>query len=129
MLLIGVKEDEGWLLSRWNLTYRVSWEQICKAAASVYNYYDGLEILVDDEVIELSSKEDVLKIEEARNLTFRGVSQVIKVPMMITLYNQLKEVDVNIPIMADGEFSKADYQSFNMSLGQYLDSIEIAMHR
>lgn len=128
MLLIGVKEDKGWLFSRWNLTYRVSWEQICRAAASVYNYYDGLEILVDDEVIELPSKEDVLKIEEARNLTFRGVSQIIKVPMMITFYNQLQDVDVNIPV-TNGEFSKADYQSFNLSLGQYLDSIEIAMYR
>lgn len=128
MLLIGVKEDKGWLFSRWKLTYRVSWEQICRAAASVYNYYDGLEILVDDEVIELPSKEDVLKIEEARSLTFRGVSQIIKVPMMITLYNQLQDVDVNIPVTC-GEFSKADYQSFNLSLGQYLDSVEIAMYR
>lgn len=128
MLLIGVKEDKGWLFSRWNLTYRVSWEQICRAAASVYNYYDGLEILVDDKVIELPSKDDVLKIEEARNLTFRGVSQIIKVPMMITFYNQLQDVDVNIPVTT-GEFSKADYQSFNLSLGQYLDSIEIAMYR
>lgn len=129
MVLIGVKEDNGWLLSRWRLTYRVSWEQICKAVASVYNYYDGLEILVDDEEIELPSKEDVLKIEEAGNLTFRGVSQIIKAPMMITFYNQLQDVEVNIPVMAGGEFSEADYQSFNMSLGQYLDSMEIAMHR
>ncbi len=128
MLLIGVKENNGWLFSRWNLTYRVSWEQICRAAASVYNYYDGLEILVDDEVIDLPSKDDVLKIEEARSLTFRGVSQIIKVPMMITFYNQLQDVDVNIPVTT-GEFGKADYQSFNLSLGQYLDSIEIAMHR
>lgn len=128
MLLIGVKEDKGWLFSRWNLTYRVSWEQICRAAASVYNYYDGLEILVDDKVIELPLKENVLKIEEARTLTFRGVSQIIKVPMMITFYNQLQDVDVNIPV-TNGEFSKADYQSFNLSLGQYLDSIEIAIYR
>ena len=29
MLLVGVQEDSGWLLSRWNLTYRVGWEHIC----------------------------------------------------------------------------------------------------
>ena len=47
MLLIGVKEENGWLMSRWNLTYKVGWEHICKAAAAVFDYYDGLEILAD----------------------------------------------------------------------------------
>jgi hypothetical protein len=27
------------------------------------------------------------------------------------------------------EFQTADYQKFNMSMGQYMDSIEIAMYR
>lgn len=27
------------------------------------------------------------------------------------------------------EFQNVDYQGFNMSLGQYMDGIEIAMHR
>ena len=31
MLLIGVKEENGWISSRWNLTYRTSWERILKA--------------------------------------------------------------------------------------------------
>ena len=47
MLLIDVREGNGWLLSRWNLTYRVGWEQICKAAHSVFDFYSMPEILVD----------------------------------------------------------------------------------
>ena len=64
MLLVEVQEENGWLLSRWNLTYRVGWKHICKAAKSIFDYYDGLEILVDDKIIKVSSKEDILHIEK-----------------------------------------------------------------
>lgn len=128
MLLIGVREDNGWLLSRWNLTYRVGWEHICKAAKSMFDYYDGLEILVDDKAVEISSKEDIMHIDEARTITVRGMSKIIKVPLMITFYNQTNAVDVSVAIATD-EFKGTDYQKFNMSLGQYMDSIELAMYR
>ncbi len=51
-----------------------------------------------------------------------------KVPIMITFYNQTNIVDVNVAKMTD-EFSKTDYEKFNKSLCQYLDSIELAMYR
>ena len=128
MLLIGVKEENGWLLSRWNLTYKVGWENICKAACAIFDYYDGLEILVDGEAAEVSSKEDVLHLDEARDLVIRGMSRIIKVPLMITFYNQTNAVSVSVAGVSD-EFKEADYQRFNMSLGQYMDSIELAMYR
>ena len=128
MLLIGVKEENGWLLSRWNLTYKVVWEHICKAACAIFDYYDGSEILVDGETVEVSSKEDVLHLDEARDLVVRGMSKIIKVPLMITFYNQTNAVSVSVAGAAD-EFKDADYQRFNMSLGQYMDSIELAMYR
>lgn len=128
MLLIHVQEENGWLLSRWNLTYRVGWEHICKAAYSVYDFYGGPEILVDGKKIEILSKDDILKIEEAGNLVIRGMSSIIKVPLMITFYNQLNAVDVSVA-GATEEFREADYQKFNMSMGQYMDSIELAMYR
>lgn len=128
MLLIGVKEENGWLLSRWNLTYKVGWEHICKAASAIFDYYDGLEILVDGEAVEVSSKEDVLHLDEARDLVVRGMSRIIKVPLMITFYNQTNAVSVSVAGATD-EFKEADYQRFNMSLGQYMDSIELAMYR
>ena len=128
MLLIGVKEEHGWLLSRWNLTYKVGWEHICKAAEAIFDYYDGLEILVDGETVEVSSKEDVLHLDEARALVIRGMSRIIKAPLMITFYNQTNAVSVSVAGISD-EFREADYQRFNMSLGQYMDSIELAMYR
>ncbi len=128
MLLIGVKEESGWLISRWNLTYRVGWELMCKAAYSVYDYYGQPEILVDGKQIEIKNKEDILDIEEGRNLVIRGMSSIVRVLMMITFYNQLNAVDVNVA-GATEEFKAADYQKFNMSLGQYMDSIELAMYR
>lgn len=128
MLLIGVKEENGWLLSRWNLTYKVGWEHICKGAFAIFDYYDGLEILVDGEAVEVSSKEDILHLDEARDLVIRGMSRIIKVPLMITFYNQTNAVSVSVAGATD-EFKEADYQRFNMSLGQYMDSIELAMYR
>ena len=32
---LGVKENNGWLSSRWNLTYSAGWEKICRAVNSV----------------------------------------------------------------------------------------------
>lgn len=128
MLLIAVNEDKGWLLSRWNLTYAVGWEQIRKAADLMFDYYDNLEILVDNKRTNMSSKGDIIKLDEARSMTVRGLSKILKVPMMVTFFNQINTVNVSIAQATD-EFKTADYQRFNMSLGQYMDSIELSMYR
>jgi hypothetical protein len=127
MLLIGVKESAGWLSSRWNLTYRVGWKQILKAAYTVYDYYDQVEILVDGIPMGFSSKDEILQLEECSNFVIRGLSTIVKAPLMITFYNQINAVDVTAARVTD-EFRDADYQKFNMSLGQYMDSIELAMY-
>ena len=44
MHLIGVKEDNAWLLSRWELTYRVGWDTIVKGVSAVYELYEHPEI-------------------------------------------------------------------------------------
>ena len=49
-------------------------------------------------------------------------------PYIVTFMNQTNVVDVNVA-QATAEFSEADYQKFNMSLCQYMDSIELAMYR
>ncbi len=88
MLLIGVKEENGRLISRWNLTYNASWRQILKAVASVFDYHDKLEILIDDMKAVVPSKKKVMKLKEGGTLTVRGFSRILKVPMTITFYNQ-----------------------------------------
>lgn len=128
MVLVGIKEENGWILSRWNLTYGIGWEHILKAVKSVYDYYHNLEIVVDGKVLDINDKHKILDIPEASQLVFRGISEIIKAPVMITLYNQLQAVDVSVAAMSD-EFKITNYESFNKSMCQYLDSIELAMYR
>lgn len=128
MLLIGVKENNGWLFSRWNLTYGTGWEGILKACNSVKKYYEGLEILVDNNIVSAKTEEEIMQLEEAGSLTFRGISTIVKVPITITFYNQLQAVDVNVAMTVE-EFATTDYEKFNKSLCQYMDSIELAMNR
>lgn len=127
MLLLGVTEDNGWLLSKWNLTYPVGWKHICKAIHSTYEFYAQAEVLVDTIPISIKNKYDILKLEEKANMTIRGISSIIKVPVMITFINQTNVVHVNVA-QANHEFLEVDYQKFNMSLCQYMDSIELAMY-
>ena len=78
--------------------------------------------------MNFNSKEEIFQLDEARTMTIRGVSKIIQVPLMITLFNQLQTVRVSVACATD-EFKEADYKKFNMSLGQYMDSIELAMYR
>ena len=99
-----------------------------KACAFSSDYYEQFDILIDNQKVTVENKEEITSLNERSSLTFRGMSTIIKIPIMITFYNQLKEVDVSVA-MATEEFSKADYESFNKSLSQYLNSIELAMYR
>lgn len=126
MLLIDVKDDKLWLFSRWNLTYSCNWEQILKGISHVYDYYDNMEILINNKVLDIKDKSNILSIPESSKITFRGLSKVVHVPIMITLYNQLQVVDVNVA-KTTKEFEVCNYKNFNISMGQYLDSIEIVM--
>ena len=48
MLLMGVKEENGWLCSQWKLTYGTGWTEITKAVKTAYPYYENVEVLVDN---------------------------------------------------------------------------------
>ena len=126
MHLRGVKQDDGWLFSRWELTYPVGWHNIIRGVESSYDYYDSPEILSGGEPVNIGRKEDISKIEENATMTIRGMSKIVKIPIMITFYNQVQSVDVNVPLGADG-LNDTDYEKFNHSLCQYMDSIELTM--
>lgn len=126
MLLVDVKENELWLFSKWNLTYGCGWEKILKGVSYVYDYYENLEILIDNKPSDIKDKSEIMNIPEASELTFRGMSKILRVPVMITFYNQLQAVNVNVAKVTK-EFKVCDYQKFNMSMCQYMDSIELGM--
>ena len=134
MLLIGITEEPGWIRSTFNLTYRVSWETLLKGVRGVYPYMrdvsqnaDNPEILVDGEIIQISSPDEILAIPEAGSITIRGFSPVIKAPAMLVFHNQVSFVNVAVGRVGE-EYQNTDYEKFNKSLGQFMDSIEIMMH-
>ena len=127
MLLLGVRKENGWLLSTFKLTYDVGWREICNAVSATYDYYDKVEVLVDDKRVNISSKDEILQLEEAGSIIIRGLSKIVEVPLMLTFFNQLQKVNVAVACATD-EFLEADYQKFNMSIGQYMDSVELAMY-
>ncbi len=134
MLLIGFTEEPGWIRSTFNLTYRVSWETLLKGVRGVYPYMrdvsqnaDNPEILVDDEIIQISSPDEILAIPEASSITIRGFVPVIKTAAMLVFHNQVSFVNVAVGRVGE-EYQNTDYEKFNKSLGQFMDSIEIMMH-
>ena len=131
MKLLGVRKEDSWLYSEWNLTYRVGWDHICRAAELIYRYTEDPEILVGDsyqeEKAEVKEPEEILSLEENGYLTIRGMSELIRVPLMITFYNQLDLVRLSVASVTE-EFEEADYKAFNLSLCQFMDSVEIAMY-
>jgi len=131
MVLQGVKKQDGWLLSEWRLTYRVGWGQICAAAERIRQYTKDPEILISDaggqEVITAAEAKAVREIREAGTLTIRGMSKILEVPVSITFFNQLDLVRAAVACAAE-EFREADYEKFNKSMGQFMDSAELAMY-
>lgn len=128
MLLMAVKDENNWLISRWQLTYNASWQAILQAGAAMLEHYDKLQVLLDKRLVEVKNKADLLKLEEAGQLTIRGISTILKVPISLTFYNQLQEVDINVAKVREKFPSSVSYEEFNKFLGHYLASIELAMY-
>ena len=127
MLLVGEHEEDGWIQSTFTLTYRVAWEQLLLAVYGAYRYFSDPEVLVDGKPVEIGTPEEILTIAENRNIMLRGISTVITAPLMISFYNQAQFVNVSVAAVND-EFRDTDYEKYNKSMGQLMDSMEIMMH-
>ena len=55
MLFMGHHEDDGWLLSTFNLTFRASWEMMLQGVYEAWHYFANVEILVDRKPIEIKT--------------------------------------------------------------------------
>ena len=127
MLLVGEHEEDGWIYSTFNLTYRVAWEQLLLAVYGAYRFFSDPEVLVDGKPVEIGDPAEILTIAEDRNIMLRGISTVIAAPLMITFFNQVHFVNVSVGAVND-EFRDTDYEKYNKSMGQLMDSMEIMMH-
>ena len=108
-------------------TYRVAWEKLLLAVYGAYRYFSDPEVLVDGKPVEIGDPEEILTIAEDRNIMLRGISTVISAPLMISFYNQVQFVNVSVAAVND-EFRDTDYEKYNKSMGQLMDSMEIMMH-
>ena len=131
MKLMGVEKTGNCLYSEWSLTFGVGWESICRAARLVYQYTEGPVLHAGDaggdRVIDVADEDQILKLNEMGYLSVEGNSEVIKVPLKIVFYNQSDFVKLYVA-SANEEFEKADYQAFNLSMCQFMDSVEIGMY-
>ena len=127
MLLVGEHEEDGWIYSTFNLTYRVAWEQLLLAVYGAYRFFSDPDVLVDGKPVEIGDPAEILTIAEDRNIMLRGISTVIAAPLMITFFNQVHFVNVSVGAVND-EFRDTDYEKYNKSMCQLMDSMEIMMH-
>ena len=61
-------------------------------------------------------------------MTIRGMCKIINAWIMIKFYNQLNVVNVTMPCVTK-DFDEVSYEKFNLAIGQYMDSLELAMYR
>ena len=127
MYLEGQHVDNGWIRSTFTLTHRVSWEQMLQAIYAAFDYFTEIVIFVDEKKHRITSRDEVLSIPESWNVSIAGTSLVFKVPMIIFFYNQVQFVNVSVGAVND-EFRNTDYEKYNKSMCQLMDSMEIMMH-
>ena len=134
MTLLGVEkieDEQSWLYSEWRLTYRVGWDNICRAVSLIYQYMEKPELFAGDasgkQKLTVNDAKEILDLEEMGYLTIRGKSKMLHAPVMITFYNQLDAVRMSV-LSVNDEFAEADYKNFNLSTCQFMDSVELAMY-
>lgn len=127
MILIREKEENGWIHANYQLTRPVSWQQQLKAVHGVYDYFKKTEILIDGLPIQISQPEEILQIPESKAISIRGVLTIIDVPVVVTFYNQADYVNAMVA-GANEEFQNTNYEKFNKSMSQIMDSLELMMY-
>ena len=127
MILIGEKEEKGWVHANYRLTRPVSWQQLLKAVHGGYGYFKKTEILVNGLPIQIGQPEEILQTPESKAISIRGVLTIIDVPVVVTFYNQADYVNVMVA-GANEEFQNTNYEKFNKSMSQIMDSLELMMY-
>ena len=127
MLLVEARQASGSIRCTFNLTYRVTWNQLLQAVHGAYPYFANPQILVDGTQISVTKQSDILAIPEDRAIILRGISTVLNAPLMITFHNQSQAVAVSVGSV-NQEFRNTTYEKYNKSMSQLMDSMEIMMH-
>lgn len=140
MVLRDFEEQKEWLLTVWQLTYKVDWKGVLYIAEAMYPYLGQREVLSnagrEDEAnltAKVSGKDNkfmcLLDKEEA-SLTVRGMSKILKCPLQMTVYNQTYVCEALLPVSFFKDFDACEnkYRQIAEALGQLLNSAEILGH-
>lgn len=128
MVLKSLGSENGLITTRWQLTYKPTWAQLLKAVAYAHEYYGVPVVLSGFDVFITEKPEDVLKIPEDCSAGVRGMSKVLDTEVNIRFHNGAQTVMAEVKKDSD-EFASPDYQKICMALGQYMDSLELAMYQ
>ena len=77
--------------------------------------------------IQIGQPEEILQTPESNAISIRGVLTIIDVPVVVTFYNQADYVNVMVAC-ANEEFQNTNYEKFNKSMSQIMDSLELMMY-
>lgn len=116
MVLQKLEQMDGHILCTWKLTYKTDADMVRKAAVWLHEYYGMPEILQD-------GKELSCYAYDSGPLTVRGVPKVVDTPMVLTFEAGAQEMRMEAWTETKG------YEAVTILMGQFLDSVEIAMHR
>lgn len=140
MILRDFKEQKEWLLTVWQLTYKVDWKGVLYIAEAIYPYLGQGEVLSnagrEDEAnltAKVSGKDKKFRSlldKEGASLTVRGMSKILKCPLQMTIYNQTYVCEASLPVSFFKDFDTCEnkYRQIAEVLGQLLNSAEILGH-
>lgn len=141
MVLREYKKQDNWMITGWQLTYKVGWKGALMISEAMFPYLENGEVLVrdsidgaDSDVTEMVKDNEkrfsALLEQEKAVITVRGMSRILKCPMQMRLFNQTEVCEVSIPatVIKEDEPEEKIYEKLSIGLGQCLNSAEILGH-
>lgn len=142
MELREYKQHGDWLITGWQLTYKIGWKGVLLISEAVFSYLEHGEVLFRDKLTAETESNITEKVkgsekrfmsladEEGAVLTIRGMSKILKCPFQMRLFNQSDVCEVSVPaaLIKDYETSDRKYEMISLRIGHYLNSAEILGH-
>lgn len=142
MILREITQQDDWLVTAWQMTYKTGWNVILHMENSMFPFLEKGEVLgntivakkesvnLTEKVMQADNLLLCLAEEEMGSLTIRGFSKILKCPLQVCIYNQTDVCEVYIPKIAFKDFDSIEkpYEAVTLRLGRLVDSMEIWGH-
>ncbi|MGN0402658.1 MAG: hypothetical protein ACI4HQ_10455 [Acetatifactor sp.] len=142
MVLREFKKKDDWLITQWQLTYKIGWKGVLLISEAMFPYLEHGEVLCRDQLESETENNITEKVansekrfmslmeEESAGLTIRGMSKILKCPFQMRLFNQTYVCEVSVPaaLIKDFDTCENKYEMITLGIGQILNSAEILGH-